>query len=84
VVKHRHPTNPAGFVRFYCSDHKPAAKLAPAAAAPERARCGTRAAAGSAALRKAPAPIIPSACRALPDCFVQVPPRRGMCGAHVG
>jgi hypothetical protein len=30
VVKHRHPNNHAGFVRFYCVDHRPAA-LAPAA-----------------------------------------------------
>lgn len=86
VVKHRHPTNPAGFVRFYCAEHKPAAKMAPAAAAaPERAR-RTRAAAGSPAPRKAPAPIIPEREAVLcPDCFVQVPATGvcGMCGARV-
>ncbi|WP_204965072.1 glucose-6-phosphate dehydrogenase [Microbacterium dextranolyticum] len=85
VVKHRHPTNPAGFVRFYCADHKPTPKLAPApAAAPERAR-RTRAA-SSAAPRKVAAPTIPERPAVFcPDCFVQVPATGvcGMCGTQV-
>ena len=54
IVKHRHPTNPAGFVRFYCADHKPTPKLAPPVSAPERARRAT-----SPSPRKAAAPTSP-------------------------
>lgn len=83
VVKHRHPTNPAGFVRYYCGDHKPTPKLAPAAAAHERARRAPRA----AAARKPAAPTIPERPTVLcPDCFVVVPATGvcGMCGRQVG
>ncbi|MFT4050801.1 MAG: glucose-6-phosphate dehydrogenase [Microbacterium sp.] len=82
VVKHRHPNNPAGFVRYYCADHKPVPQLAPRAAAPERARR-----ASASAPRKPAAPTIPERVAALcPDCFVEVPATGvcGMCGARVG
>lgn len=82
VVKHRHPTNPAGFVRYYCADHKPTPKLAPAPSMAERARRAPRA----AAPRKAAAPIIPERPDILcPDCFVVVPATGvcGMCGQKV-
>ena len=81
VVKHRHPTNPAGFVRYYCADHKPTPKLAPPVSAPERARR-----APVSTPRKAAAPTIPERAVVLcPDCFVQVPPTGvcGMCGQQV-
>lgn len=85
VVKHRHPNNPAGFVRYYCADHKPTPKLAPPVSAPERARRAARAAATSTP-RKAAAPIIPERVAVLcPDCFVEVPATGvcGMCGQKV-
>lgn len=83
VVKHRHPNNPAGFVRYYCADHKPTPKLAPPVSAPERAR---RARATAPAPRKAAAPSIPERAAVLcPDCFVEVPATGvcGMCGQQV-
>ena len=85
VVKHRHPTNPAGFVRYYCTDHKPTPTLAPPVSAPERARRAASAA-RTASPRKAAAPKIPEREAALcPDCFVQVPATGvcGMCGQQV-
>ncbi|WP_454167347.1 glucose-6-phosphate dehydrogenase [Microbacterium lacticum] len=81
VVKHRHPTNPAGYVRYYCAEHKPTPKLAPPVSAPERARR-----AASSGPRKPDAASIPERAVVLcPDCFVQVPPTGvcGMCGQQV-
>jgi hypothetical protein len=80
VMKHRHPNNPAGFVRFYCGEHRPKARLATPAASPaaRRERVSTP--------RKAAAPQIPERPAVLcPDCFVQVPPTGvcGMCGQRV-
>ncbi len=82
VVKHRHPNNHAGFVRFYCVDHRPAAKASPApVAAPvtaRRERVSTP--------RRPAAPTIPERVAALcPDCFVEVPASGvcGMCGQQV-
>lgn len=78
ALKHRHPNNPAGYVRFYCADHKPK----PALRAPEpaaKARRERRAA--------VPKPQIPERVAALcPDCFIEVPPTGvcGMCGQRVG
>lgn len=83
IVKHRHPTNPAGFVRYYCADHKPVAKVAPASAAAPARPPRTRAASTP---RKAAAPIIPERPAVFcPDCFVQVPATGvcGMCGTQV-
>lgn len=80
AMKHRHPNNPAGFVRFYCADHRPKAKLAPPAAPAKvrRERVSTP--------RRAAAPTIPDRVAALcPDCFVEVPATGvcGMCGQQV-
>ncbi|WP_292836367.1 glucose-6-phosphate dehydrogenase [Microbacterium sp.] len=80
AVKHRHPTNPAGFVRFYCADHRPQTQLAPPAtpARVRRERASTP--------RRAAAPTIPERVAALcPDCFVEVPASGvcGMCGQRV-
>ncbi|MFT4136190.1 glucose-6-phosphate dehydrogenase [Microbacterium sp.] len=77
AVKHRHPHNPAGFVRFYCSAHAPR----PAAPAPTARRPGS-----SPRLPRAPRPSVPDRPAALcPDCFVEVPATGvcGMCGQRV-
>lgn len=82
VLKHRHPTNPAGYVRFYCAEHRPAPAFVPPV--PERSRRSPR---SSAAPRKAAAPIIPPRVAAVcPDCFVEVAATGicGVCGERVG
>lgn len=79
VVKHRHPTNPAGFVRFYCTSHRPviAPRTPPAPVkAPRERRAPSRPA----------APTIPARAAVFcPDCFVEVPATGvcGMCGQQV-
>lgn len=83
VVKHRHPNNPAGFVRLYCLAHKPtiAPRPEPAiAVAKSRAPRAPR-------TPKLAAPTIPERVAVLcPDCFVEVPATGvcGMCGQRVG
>ena len=84
VVKHRHPNNPAGFVRFYCLEHRPvvAPRPEPAPAKAPRAR---RAPSSSSSTRVA-APTIPERPAVFcPDCFVEVPATGvcGMCGQRV-
>lgn len=76
VVKHRHPKNHAGFVRFYCAEHVPVVVRAdPPATARVSARAERR-----APVRRAPAVERPVAI--CPDCFVEIPPTGvcGMCG----
>lgn len=90
VVKHRHPNNPAGFVRLYCAAHRPAP---PAAAPPAGAVAGARRPAASRAARPAAPrvvaprkPTVPERVAPIcPDCFVEVPPSGtcGMCGQRV-
>lgn len=78
AMKHRHPNNPAGFVRFYCAEHRPKAKPLPPVA-PTKVR-------RAPAPRRAAAPSIPERVAPLcPDCFVEVPPSGtcGMCGQQV-
>jgi hypothetical protein len=83
VVKHRHPNNPAGFVRLYCLAHRPTIAPRPEpVAAPAKARAPR-----APRSTKLAAPTIPE--RALvmcPDCFVEVPATGicGMCGQRVG
>lgn len=82
VVKHRHPNNPAGFVRLYCLEHRPvvATRPEPVATAPR-----TRRAAAPRTPRVA-APSIPERAAVMcPDCFVEVPATGvcGMCGQRV-
>lgn len=79
AVKHRHPNNPAGFVRLYCLSHRPAAR--PAVSAPPSTRRER-----AATARRLPAPTIPERPAVLcPDCFVEVPATGvcGMCGRQV-
>lgn len=68
AVKHRHPNNHSGYVRFYCRQHVPQIKRpAPIAEARAVRRAPTR---------RSPAPRSPAAAeqpRAMcPDCFVEV------------
>ena len=85
AIKHRHPKNHDGYVRFYCEQHLPPVAAPPAVVAParvapraERRTAPARAdASRSAASRAAAAAERP---RALcPDCFVEVP-SSGVCG----
>lgn len=88
VVKHRHPNNPAGFVRLYCGTHRPAS--APVAAASTPGTTARRTPASRPSATRTPAvakPTIPERPAVLcPDCFVEVPPTGvcGMCGQRVG
>lgn len=79
AVKHRHPNNPAGFVRLYCLSHRPQPKPAFTAPAPTRRE-------RAATARRLLAPTIPERPAVLcPDCFVEVPASGvcGMCGRQV-
>lgn len=83
AVKHRHPKNHAGYVRFYCSAHSPTP--APVSAPAIRA---ARPAAARAPRREAPArrPAVQDVVRAMcPDCYVEVSATGtcGMCGRQV-
>ncbi len=79
AVKHRHPNNHAGFVRFYCAEHKPEVVVAaPAAAAPAKKK--------AAAPRERRAPAAPKPTpgherpRAVcPTCYMEVS-AKGLCG----
>ncbi|GAA1467401.1 glucose-6-phosphate dehydrogenase [Microbacterium thalassium] len=83
AVKHRHPKNHDGYVRFYCLEHRPAVAAPPAptvtAASTGRSRSASRPAAErrTAAPRRTPAPEKPRA--VCPNCFVEVA-ASGVCG----
>jgi len=88
AVKHRHPNNHAGFVRYYCAEHAPktAPPPPPSVARPGKAR-GT---APKPRLERTVAPKRPAASldvvRAMcPNCFVEVSATGecGMCGQQV-
>lgn len=79
VVKHRHPNDHGGFLRFYCDDHAPAAAAAGAAQAPETVRA-KRAAAPRLPRPPRPAPAAEKPRAVCPDCFIEVPPT-GVCGS---
>lgn len=76
AVKHRHPKNHSGYVRFYCLEHRPAPPRIAPAVEPRRgsSRTGERRAAPR---RSTPAVERPSVL--CPDCFVEVP-ATGVCG----
>jgi hypothetical protein len=83
-VKHRHPNNHDGDVRFYCAAHVPVfEKPAPVVAAPgtsTRARTAAARAARPAAERAERRPAVVERPRAVcPTCFVEIPPT-GVCG----
>lgn len=78
AVKHRHPTNHGGFVRFYCEAHVPERKQPVAAVtrpAPAR-RAAPRAATARTPKAPAPSDVVRAMC---PDCFVEVS-AAGECG----
>ncbi|MFH8249099.1 glucose-6-phosphate dehydrogenase [Microbacterium sp. B2969] len=83
AYKHRHPNNHAGFVRFYCVTHVPAARRpAPSPAVTTRSR--PERAPRQALVRR---PAQPERQAVLcPNCFVEVPPTGvcGICGEKVG
>ncbi|MBN9187753.1 glucose-6-phosphate dehydrogenase [Microbacterium sp.] len=84
VVKHRHPNDHGGFVRFYCADHAPAAAATVAGPAPDAVRA-KRAATPRAPRAPRPTPVAERPRPVCPDCFVEVPPtgRCGVCGTMV-
>ncbi|MBU4464424.1 MAG: glucose-6-phosphate dehydrogenase [Actinobacteria bacterium] len=84
AVKHRHPNDHGGHVRFYCLDHRPAPVrndpppvITPAARSAARER-------RAAAPRKAPAAPERQA-PVCPTCFIEIPPTGvcGMCGERI-
>ncbi|MBB2975171.1 hypothetical protein FHX49_000712 [Microbacterium endophyticum] len=85
AFKHRHPTNHAGFVRFYCAEHVPAAVVeqpaAPVAAKATKTPRASRAA--TPARRPTPAEERPRA--VCPTCYIEVSAKGvcGMCGEQV-
>ena len=81
VVKHRHPNQHAGYVRFYCRSHLPAIERPPA---PVETRRSAARAERTAAVRRTPS--IDAKPRAMcPDCFVEISATGvcGMCGTQV-
>ncbi len=85
AVKHRHPNQHAGYVRFYCLEHRPA--TAPPPASPSAGRQGARGTRARSAPSSAPRrPAVAEQPRAMcPDCFVEVSATGvcGMCGTRV-
>ncbi|KHK97229.1 glucose-6-phosphate dehydrogenase [Microbacterium mangrovi] len=84
AVKHRHPKNHDGDVRFYCAAHVPVFEQpAPVVAAPAKA-ARTRAAAPRASRPAAERaerrpPVVERPRAVCPNCFVEIPPT-GVCG----
>ncbi|PZU41072.1 MAG: glucose-6-phosphate dehydrogenase [Microbacterium sp.] len=86
AVKHRHPNNHAGVVRFYCLEHRPQPpRVTEPAAGPSRP---ARAPRSSSAARRTPRPAsAPERVAAVcPTCFIEIPATGvcGMCGERVG
>lgn len=81
ALKHRHPQNHAGYVRFYCAEHRP--KPAPVAAPPVATRSRPQRERVAAPKRSIPVEEAPKAL--CPNCFVQVPATGecGICGERV-
>lgn len=80
AVKHRHPNQHAGFVRFYCQAHLPVVEKA----VPVETRRTIARAERAAAVRRPTAVDAPP--RAMcPDCFVEISATGvcGMCGRQV-
>ncbi|MDZ8277014.1 glucose-6-phosphate dehydrogenase [Microbacterium aquimaris] len=88
AVKHRHPKNHSGYVRFYCDTHVPAPQPVAPTTPPRRAAARRP---RSAPAERHPAPRRPSAVEEIvrakcPDCFIEVSATGecGMCGQRVG
>ncbi|MFG6401700.1 MULTISPECIES: glucose-6-phosphate dehydrogenase [unclassified Microbacterium] len=76
AVKHRHPNDHGGFVRFYCEEHRPAAKAIRTDAEIRAARLAPR-------KRSVPpprrTPVVEKQRETCPNCFVEVS-ATGECG----
>lgn len=88
VVKHRHPNNHAGFVRYYCAEHAPktAPPPPPSVARPGKARGSAPTARPERTVApKRPGPSLDVVRAMCPDCFVEVSATGvcGMCGRQV-
>jgi hypothetical protein len=83
AVKHRHPNNHAGVVRFYCLEHRPQPPRRPEPVAAARAKAPTRAPRRAPAARPAAQAERPRA--VCPNCFIEVPPGAvcGICGEAI-
>lgn len=83
AVKHRHPNDHAGFVRFYCAAHRPEPKVT--AIVETRRETARRDRALPPRRTATAAPAVERPVTLCPDCFVQVPPTGvcGMCGQKV-
>lgn len=75
AIKHRHPNQHAGYVRFYCDAHLPviAAPVPPV----ETRRSAARAERTAAVRRPAAVDVKPRAM--CPDCYVEIS-AKGLCG----
>ena len=86
AIKHRHPNDHAGYVRFYCREHLPVIQPRPT---PEEARAKSVAAhrARRAPVQRSTATAASDRVRAMcPDCYVEISATGvcGMCGRQVG
>lgn len=82
AVKHRHPQNHSGYVRFYCAEHRPAP---PAPPVERRIPSSATQAARERAPRRVTPPVVETPRALCPDCFIEVPASGvcGMCGQQV-
>lgn len=83
AIKHRHPNDHGGHVRFYCHTHLPVVQRSPASP-PAKRGDGPGVA---RARRSAPRATVTEKTRDVcPDCFVEIPATGvcGMCGRPVG
>jgi hypothetical protein len=86
AVKHRHPNNPAGFVRFYCAAHVPEIRRPEPAPVPSPKRASTPRAQSPRAAATRRADAAADRPRAVcPECFMEVSATGlcGNCGAQV-
>lgn len=86
AVKHRHPNNHDGFVRFYCVEHRPEPPRASAPAAPAARPKRTAARQAAPARTSATKPVVPERVRAVcPTCFLEANANGvcGMCGEQI-
>lgn len=83
AVKHRHPKNHSGYVRFYCAAHRPAPPRLTPVVDPRRS-ASARGEHRAAPRRSTPAVERPAAL--CPNCFVEVPATGvcGICGTTIG
>lgn len=81
AVKHRHPKNHSGFVRFYCAAHRPA----PPAPVVVESRPARAARPREDRVPRRPAPSLDATRAMCPNCFVEVSATGecGMCGERV-